>query len=194
MRYGNRDGEYIPIIVLVLINLLFYLAINISRFVDLNLITLLGLSRQTFWQEPWTIVTYMFSHEAFWHLLANMVTLFFFGNFLNRIAGAKNLLITYLAGGLCAGIMVLLISPAYALTIGASGAVFALMGAVTMIAPKLQVFVFPIPVAIPLWVATLAGFLILIPIGGVSWQGHLGGLLFGLLMGWYLRKRVRIIL
>jgi uncharacterized protein len=193
MRRDNSDGQLIPIIIIILINLLVYLAVNIAGFSEINLLPFLGLSRRTFFSEPWTIITFMFTHQEFWHILANMVTLFFFGSFFNRIAGVKYLFITYLVGGLCSGIFVLLLSPDYAITIGASGAVFALMGAVTLIEPNLKVFIFPIPIPIPLWVGTLIGFLILLPIGGVSWQGHLGGLLFGLLIGWYLRDKVRVI-
>lgn len=162
---------------------------------DKPLISLLALGITTFLREPWTIFTYMFTHQDFMHLLANMITFYFYGSFLNRIAGVRTFLTVYLVGGLVAGLFILLLAiPPYYLTIGASGAVFALGGALAVLVPKLKVFIFPIPVPMPLWVAIVVGFVVLAVIPGVSWQGHLGGLLFGLLAGWYLRRRLRLII
>jgi membrane associated rhomboid family serine protease len=79
----------------------------------------------------------------------------------------------------------------FSIVIGASGAIFALGGTLAVLTPKLRVFVFPIPVPMPLWVAVIGGFVILSFIGGVAWQGHLGGLVLGLIAGFILRKRVR---
>jgi len=77
------------------------------------------------------------------------------------------------------------------IAIGASGAVFAVGGALAMMRPRLKVFVFPIPMAIPLWAAVIGGFLILSFFPNVAWQAHLGGLAFGLVMGYFFRKRER---
>jgi membrane associated rhomboid family serine protease len=148
---------------------------------------------EAFLSVPWTIFTYMFTHSDFWHILANMITLYFYGSFLNRITGVKTFLSIYFIGGLVAGLFILLLSSSSDSTIGASGAIFALGGALAVLTPKLKVFIFPIPVPMPLWVAILIGFLILAIIPGVSWQGHLGGLLTGLAAGWFLRKRIRVI-
>lgn len=190
MRHSSREGELIPVIVLIIINVLVYLAIHICSLMDISLVRYLALGIATFFSAPWTIFTYMFTHQSFLHLLANMVTMYFFGSFLNRITGVRTFLTVYLVGGIVAGIFVLLLSfPPYYLTIGASGAVFALGGALTVLVPQLKVYIFPIPAAMPLWVAILVGFLILALMPGVSWQGHLGGLLAGLAAGWYLRRR-----
>ena len=191
MRNRSGEGDLIPIIVLIILNFLVYLAINIGVFMDVNLIPLLGLSRLTFIREPWTIITCMFTHQDFFHLLTNMIALYFFGSFLNRIVGLKYFLITYFVGGIISGVFVLLLSSSNSMTIGASGAVYALGGALAVIAPNIKVFIFPIPIPMPLWVAILIGFLILIPISWISWQGHLGGLIFGLIIGWLLRTRLR---
>ena len=85
-------------------------------------------------------------------------------------------------------LFILLASP-FSIAVGASGAVFALGGALTVMRPKLKVFVFPIPAPIPLWVAVIGGFFILSFVSFVAWQAHLGGLVFGLIMGYFLKKK-----
>jgi uncharacterized protein len=192
-RYGSGEGELIPIIVLIIINFLVYIGVNIAQFTGTSILGYLALSRSTFFQAPWTVVSYMFTHAEFFHILANMVTLYFYGSFLNRITGVKTFLSIYFVGGVIGGLFVLLFSSPYSFTIGASGAIFALGGALAVLTPQLKVFIFPIPAPMPLWVAILIGFLVLAIIPGVSWQGHLGGLVTGLLAGWYLRKRIRVI-
>jgi len=208
VRYNSGEGELIPIIVLIIINVVVYLAINIAAYSGADIVPLLGLARKTVMAEPWTILTSMFTHADFWHLLANMFTLYFFGSFLNRIVGTRYLLLIYFIGGLFADLFVLalpykiifssvgliLADTSSVATIGASGCIFAIMGTVAMLAPNQKVFIIPIPIPMPLWVAVLVGFLVLAFIPGISWQGHLGGLLFGLAAGWYLRGRLRVML
>lgn len=193
IKYRSNEGELIPIIVIIILNFLVYIAVNIAEFSGGNILLYLALSKMTFLSAPWTLFTYMFTHADFFHILANMVTFYFYGSFLNRVTGVKPFLLIYLLGGLVGGLFILLLSSNYSLTIGASGAVFALGGALAVLTPKLQVFIFPIPVPMPLWVAILVGFLVLAIIPGVSWQGHLGGLLTGLAAGWIMRKRVRVL-
>ncbi len=194
VRYRSGEGELIPVIVLIIINIVVYLAINLAAFSGGSIVQYLALSRATVMAEPWTILTSMFTHMDFMHLLANMVTLYFYGSFLNRITGTRTFLWIYFGGGLLSALAVLLLSNPMSYTIGASGAIFALGGALAVLVPMIKVFIFPIPVPMPLWVAILIGFLILAFIPGVSWQGHLGGLLFGLAAGWYLRGRLRTVL
>jgi membrane associated rhomboid family serine protease len=194
IRCRSGEGELIPIIVIIIINVLVYLGVNIAAFNGSNIIPYLGLygSWSTLLERPWTLITYMFTQADFIHLLTNMLTLYFFGSFLIRVAGERNFLWIYFAGGIIGGLFVLLFSSPYVATIGASGAVFALGGALAIVAPKVSVFIFPIPVPMPLWVAVVIGFLILLPFSFISWQGHLGGLVFGLLAGLYLRHRLKI--
>ena len=188
MRYRGYEGFRLsPILFLIILNLIVFIATSISP--DLRF--LLGLSRVTFLQHPWTIITSMFVHAGLGHIITNMITLFFFGNFLNRLIGDGKFLIIYFGGGLLGNVLFILLSHPFALVIGASGAVFALGGALTVMMPKLRVFIFPIPAPIPLWIAVIGGFLILSFFPGIAWQAHLGGVVFGLIAGYIFGRRQR---
>jgi len=89
-------------------------------------------------------------------------------------------------------VLFILLAPPLSIVIGASGAVFALGGALTVMRPKLRVFVFPLPVPLPLWSAVIGGFLIISLFPHIAWQAHLGGLVSGLIAGYFFRKRERL--
>ena len=133
----------------------------------------------------------MFVHGGFAHILFNMISLYFLGSFLIRAAGEKSFLAIFFLGGLAGNILFILLADPYSTGIGASGAIFALGGALAVMLPRVPVLVFPIPVPIPLWGAILI-FLLFSFLPGIAWQAHLGGLLLGLIAGLILRKRRRI--
>jgi membrane associated rhomboid family serine protease len=188
MRYRTYQGfRLTPIRFLIILNLIIFIATLVSR----ELIFLLGLLPAAFLQQPWTILTNLFVHSGLWHIFANMFTLYFFGSYLSRLVGDGRLLITYFGGGILGNILFILLGPPFSIAIGASGAVFALGGALTVMRPGIRVFVFPIPAPIPLWVAVIGGFVILSFFPFVAWQAHLGGLVFGLITGYFFRKRER---
>jgi membrane associated rhomboid family serine protease len=198
MRYsGYRRETSNHIWAIIIINLLVFIAAQIfavGRIYPPDIVNLFGLKPALVLEQPWTIITSMFTHRGIYHILANMVTLYFFGSFITRLLGVKNFLIIYLCGGLVGNLFHILFNLNSVIpAIGASGAVFALGGALTVLTPKLKVIVFPIPVPMPLWVAIIGGFLILSIIPNVAWQAHLGGLIFGALMGLYYRKKVRAV-
>lgn len=87
--------------------------------------------------------------------------------------------------------MYVLLAPPLSIVIGASGAIFAIGGAITVLRPKLRVIIFPVPVPVPLWAAVIGGFVILSFLPNVAWQAHLGGLAFGLAAGYFYKKRER---
>ena len=87
--------------------------------------------------------------------------------------------------------MYVLLATPLSIAIGASGAVFAVGGALAVMRPKLRVIIFPVPVPIPLWTAVIGGFVILSFLPNVAWQAHLGGLVFGLIIGYFYKKRER---
>lgn len=142
-----------------------------------------------FVSEPWTVITSIFSHDPgnIWHILVNGMVLFFFGPALERMVGTKRFSALYFVAGVAAGLGFVLATGASVL--GASGAIFGVMGAMTALRPNMRVYVnFFIPM--PLWVLTLlyAAFsLLMIPSGGargVADLAHLIGLVIGLVWGY----------
>jgi len=179
-----------PIGFLIVANIIVFIATSIRQ----DLVFHLGLAPVLFLERPWTILTSMFVHAGVWHLITNMLTLYFFGGYLNRLIGERNFLIVYFVGGILGGILYILLAPPVSIAVGASGAVFAVGGALTALQPKLKVFIIPIPVPIPLWIAVIGGFLIMSFNPLVAWQAHLGGLIFGLATGFFYGRRRRYFL
>jgi membrane associated rhomboid family serine protease len=190
-----------PVLVLIVINFVFYIATVVTTkgtypFGDYHYITTdkftyyMGLIPYYFTSRPWTLITAMFIHEGFWHLFGNMVTLFFFGTFLFRLVGNNWFLLLYLIGGIVGNALYVGIGQSLSLVVGASGAVYAVAGALVVMMPKLPVRLYFI-VPMPLWVVVLVFFVIWSFIPGIAWQAHLGGLVVGLIFGWFFRRRIR---
>jgi len=151
----------------------------------------LGLIPYYFLERPWTIVTNMFIHAGFWHFFGNMLTLFFFGRALSMLIGQNKLLLVYFVGGIIGNGLYLLLGETMSIAVGASGAVYAVAGALVVMVPNMRVAIWGI-VPMPLWVAILIFFIVWsIPgfIPGIAWQAHLGGLATGLIIGYFFRKR-----
>lgn len=191
MAYRSYRGASLnPIFVIIGINLLLFLPTIVSQEIREELIINFGLwSKGTFLDYPWGIVTNMFIHNGYFHILANMITLYFFGSYLYRLLGGGRFLILYFGGGILGSVFFILLAQPVSLAIGASGAIFALGGALSVMRPNLRVFIFPIPVPLPLWVAVIGGFFLLSLFPFVAWQAHLGGLAFGLIAGYLFKKR-----
>ncbi len=193
MSYRSyRGGGVNLIFVLIGINLLLFLPTIISQEIRQELIINFGLwSKGTFLDYPWGLVTSMFLHDGFFHIFANMFTLYFFGSYVYRLLGTQKFLIVYFGGGILGSVFFVLLAPPFSLAIGASGAVFALGGALSVMMPQLKVFIFPIPVPLPIWVAVIGGFFLLSLLPFVAWEAHLGGLVFGLIAGYFFQKKTR---
>jgi membrane associated rhomboid family serine protease len=157
-------------------------------------VMMLGLQPATVLDKPWTLVTTMFTHADFWHILMNMFTLYFFGTFVSQLVGSRNMLYIYFGGGILGSIFFVLLGSPNSIAIGASGAIFALGGTLAVLRPMTRVVTFPIPIPMPLWVAIVFGFLILSIMPGIAWQAHLGGLIGGAIAGYFLRKKARLVL
>ncbi len=188
MAYRSYQGfKLTPIWVIIGVNFLLFIVTLIAPRLTYEF---LGLRSVTFLQHPWTIVTSMFIHAGFGHILANMLTLYFFGTFLSMLVGKNKLLLVYFGGGILGGILYLLLGPSFIPAVGASGAIFALGGSLVVLRPQQRVLVFFL-IPAPLWLAVIGGFIILSFFPNIAWQAHLGGLVFGLIAGYFFRKRER---
>ena len=189
MVYRSHSGYNLtPIWFLIGMNLLLF----VVTLIEPTLVLFLGLIPAVILDRLWTIITSIFVHGSIGHILANMITLYFFGRYLCALLGERKFLFVYFIGGILGNILYILLAPPLSIAIGASGAVFALGGVLAVMRPRLRVFIFPIPVPLPLWVAVIGGFLIISFFPNVAWQAHLGGMAFGLAIGYFFRKRERI--
>ena len=128
--------------------------------------------------EWWRLVTSGFLHSGLLHIGFNMFALYILGPGLERVLGRVRFVGVYLAGLTAASLGALLVSPA-ALTVGASGAIFGLMGA-TIIGQRAS-GINPWRSGIIGWVVINLIFTVAVP--GISIGGHLGGLAGGLIAG-----------
>jgi membrane associated rhomboid family serine protease len=90
--------------------------------------------------KPWTLITHMFTHEGFWHLLWNMVGLMLFGRIVGDLIGDRKVLPIYIIGGLAGALWYIIyylvaIRIGYATAVGASAAVMALAASAAYVAP-----------------------------------------------------------
>lgn len=149
----------------------------------------------------WTFVISMFMHAGLFHLFANMLSLFFIGNLVQKIIGQKRYFWFYLFSGVFAALFfvisaLFLKSDLNTYAVGASGAIFGLVGFLVIITPNLPVYIMFIPIPVKmkyagpgilvvLWLISFAGN---VPIGNTA---HFGGLICGLVYGIYLKNKYK---
>lgn len=150
-------------------------------YVDIANATTCGFAPGGSWTEGvttgafWQLVTSGFSHVAIWHIAGNMLALYFLGPFVERVTGRWRFLAIYVVSLLAGSAAVMWLAEPYSSTLGASGAIFGLIGAALVVVLRVG----GDPRQLALWlglnvVITIAGG------SGISWQGHLGGLLGGI--------------
>jgi membrane associated rhomboid family serine protease len=192
MRYRDfQSFRATPLLVLIFANILLFIGTTIvsrSTYLSAAVVDQFGISRSTITSHPWTLITAMFLHNGIYHILGNMLWLYWYGTALVQITGEGKFLALYFIGGIIGNAFFLLLSPTYSFAVGASGAVFALGGALAVLRPKIKIVLFPIPIPMDLWVYVIVGFVLMSFLPGVGWQAHLGGLLIGLAAGWYFRR------
>ncbi len=182
-----RGPSLRPIWVLIGINVIFF----ILTLAYPSLLYFMGFHPALFAARPWTIISNMFAHYGLWHIIANMFTLYFFGRNVLYLVGRDNFLAVYFIGGIVGNLFFMALWPPDALGVGASGAIFALGGAMAVMRPKFKVLIFPIPIPMSLWIAIIVGFVVLSFVPGIAWQAHLGGLISGVVAGLFFKRRQR---
>jgi len=147
-------------------------------------------------------LTHMFLHAGWLHFISNMWTLFIFGDNVEDRMGSVGYLLFYLFGGFVAGGLQTFFSPGSTIpSIGASGAIAAVLGAYFLYFPRARVITF-IPLFILPWFVEISAFIYLgfwfilqlfsgalsimntsgAQMDGVAWWAHVGGFLFGLII------------
>lgn len=163
--------------------------IYILQFLIPNLTDEFALVSSEVIYKPWTILTSIFLHAVEYppHLIYNMIALGLFGSVLESIIGGKNFLIIFFASGIVASFGSILF---YTASIGASGAIFGVMGALAALRPRMTVFIgyVPMPMALAVILWAIGNFVGLFSPDEIAYAVHLFGLGFGLIAGFYLRK------
>ncbi|NCO11356.1 DUF1751 domain-containing protein [Candidatus Pacearchaeota archaeon CG_4_9_14_0_2_um_filter_39_13] len=148
------------------------------------------------WTQVWRFVTSIFLHGGIAHLFYNLFALALFGSILERIVGGKKFLITFFVSGILANIVSVNF---YSSSLGASGAIFGIIGALIFVRPLIPVWAFGLPM--PIFVAGIlwaAGDVIGIFVpSNIANIAHLSGMAFGLILGamfrdWKKKKKSRL--
>ncbi|MGZ4049213.1 MAG: rhomboid family intramembrane serine protease [Bacteroidia bacterium] len=188
MAYNYRPSQKVPPVVLnlIIINAIVFVAQLVfdSTLGLTNILALYPYNSGLF--KPYQLVTHMFAHGGFLHILFNMYALWIFGSVLERIWGPKKFLIFYLVCGLAAGLTQMFFVTTGA-AIGASGAIMGLLAAFAYTFPNTEFFIipFPFPIKAKYMAAIFAAFDIFGGFAGtdnVAHFVHLGGLVMGLIL------------
>jgi len=137
-------------------------------------------------QRPWSIIGSMFAHSGFEHILFNMLALFMFGTVLENRVGSNKFLFIYLASGVLGAIGFMLFSSPFDMALGASGAIYGVIGALVLLEPNLTVYFYGIP--IPMYAAgpiyALIELFALGSVDSIAHSAHLLGFFGGLALAY----------
>lgn len=190
MAYNNYrpSSRFTPVVLnLIIINAIMFVAqLVLDSSLDItNRLALYSYNSGLF--EPYQLVTHMFLHGGFLHILFNMYALWLFGTVLERLWGPKKFLIFYLVCGLAAGVAQMFMSNGAA--IGASGAIMGLLAAFAYTFPNTEFYILPFP--FPIKAKYMAAIYAAIDLFGgfsggsgdnIAHFAHLGGLVMGFVL------------
>lgn len=191
--YGLKNNNFNPVSLIIIINIFIYLITNNQWSIHQNF----GISSTNF--KIWQPITYMFLHGGLTHLFFNMFLLWMFGKRLEQIWGPTKFTIYYFITGIGAGLLIYIFSDA--VTIGASGAIMAILFAYGYIFPNQMLFLWFIPMKAKYAILILIFIeisqeLATNSVDNISHVGHLGGMFIGFLylkFGHHLFKKLSFI-
>ncbi|MFE1308283.1 rhomboid family intramembrane serine protease [Streptomyces sp. NPDC058755] len=129
--------------------------------------------------EWYRFVTSMFTHQEYWHIGFNMLSLWWIGGPLEAALGRARYLAVYFVSGLAGGALTYLLTPPTTASLGASGAIFGLFGATAVLMRRMNYDMRPM---IALLVINL--IITFSPGMNIAWQAHIGGLVAGVVTGY----------
>lgn len=182
MKYNIRAALWLCFIIFVI----FLLQVLIEGFTDYFI-----LDTKVVLFNSYTLITAIFLHSGIQHLFYNIFGLALFGSILEHVIGSKRFLILFFVSGLAASLISI---PFYTRVLGASGAIFGILGMLGVLRPNLTVWVYsmPMPMIIALFVWGAGDVLgIFVPTGTAN-IAHLGGLGVGVIAGLFYRKQFKL--
>ncbi|MEV5960731.1 rhomboid family intramembrane serine protease [Kribbella sp. NPDC051952] len=171
----QRGNPQFVTIGLLVLNVLVFIAVRTGSSRVVNDLVLVPVLVDT---EPWRLLTSAFTHVQIFHIFSNLFMLWQIGPILEQMLGRLRFLVLYLLSALGGSAAVWLLAAPGSATLGASGAVLGLVGALLVISRARGLDV----TWILGYVAVTAVLSFLIP--NISWQGHLGGFVVGAAVAW----------
>lgn len=154
--------------------------------------------------KPWTLITYMFFHQGLWHILFNLLWLWFFGRMFLMRFSSQQLTALYIMGGLAGALLYIAVYNLFpyfqpllpfSVALGASAAIMAITLAVAIRLPDERVYLYGVLAIRLKWLAVIIILLDLLSITGSNAGGHIahiGGAILGITFALALRRGVDI--
>ncbi|MBI2452100.1 rhomboid family intramembrane serine protease [Candidatus Pacearchaeota archaeon] len=179
--------KYYSLKLCLLIIIVFILQIIFPAFTGLFILNKLSF------EQPWRFLTSIFLHGSGAHLILNLFALALFGSILERLISSEKTLMIFLSTGILANLISVLF---YDSSLGASGAIFGIIGTLIIVRPLMVIWAFGMPM--PIFIAGILwaigdilgtyGYLAGNPIDSTGNIAHLSGMFFGFFFGFILRK------
>ncbi len=203
----NIIGGHKPLVSysLILINIfIFVYELRLGLSAE-SLITHYGMIPAEIWagKEYYTILSSMFLHAGWMHLIGNMLFLWIFADNIEAVIGSARFSLFYFIGGTVAALIHMLADPLSMIpSVGASGAISAVMGAYLILFPRSRVklvfiifftrFHLPATLFLGFWflqqLSSGMGSIGQQGMGGIAWWAHIGGFVYGILAGYIIKR------